>query len=326
MKYVWNAHEPEVPDKPRTRHLEPPLNQAPVLLMGGHECVSTGALDDLPGRAVVVYVAMGKYHHANMRKRQPELPERPFKHARGFAGAGVDQHGALAREQVGVYRTGFIVEQGKNDSINMGMYFLISGKWMMFHIPSILTRTIQSTLPLFPVVWIKIFVDVYDLTGGISHGVGLTRKILFRLQYYPKFGKFIQYDKNIIQGYLKSNEYPDRRLNMKLLNILAGALIGLGAMTLPASAVNVDIIIAPPAPHVEVVPPPRHGYIWAPGYWQWNGRHHVWIRGRWLRARPGYVWAHERWEKRHGRYYFVPGRWDRRHEYRGEGPYRRGHR
>jgi hypothetical protein len=99
---------------------------------------------------------------------------------------------------------------------------------------------------------------------------------------------------------------------MKLLNILVGALIGLGAMTLPASAVNVDIIIAPPAPHVEVVPPPRHGYIWAPGYWQLNGRHHVWIRGR--------------WEKRHGRYYFVPGRWDRRHEYRGEGPYRRGHR
>jgi hypothetical protein len=113
---------------------------------------------------------------------------------------------------------------------------------------------------------------------------------------------------------------------MKLLNILLCSLIGLGAMAIPVSAVNVDIIIAPPAPRVEVVPPPRHGYLWAPGYWRWDGRHHVWVPGRWLRARPGYFWSHERWEKRRGRYYFVPGHWERGHESRERGPQRHGHR
>ena len=62
---------------------------------------------------------------------------------------------------------------------------------------------------------------------------------------------------------------------------------------------------------VERAPPPRPGYIWAPGYWRWQGNRHVWTDGRWLRERPGYRWVPDRWEP-HGRMYrLVQGHWER---------------
>ncbi len=64
-----------------------------------------------------------------------------------------------------------------------------------------------------------------------------------------------------------------------------------GGLTLPVIAsagVFVDIDVAPPAPQVEVVPEPRVGYVWAPGYWEWRGGHHVWVGGHWIGERRGY--------------------------------------
>lgn len=61
----------------------------------------------------------------------------------------------------------------------------------------------------------------------------------------------------------------------------------------------------------EVVPAPRREYVWAPGYWNWEGRHHVWHRGTWVRARPGYVYAAPTWAERDGRWEFHQGRWAR---------------
>ncbi|HUO43700.1 MAG TPA: YXWGXW repeat-containing protein [Burkholderiales bacterium] len=86
----------------------------------------------------------------------------------------------------------------------------------------------------------------------------------------------------------------------------------LGATALPAAArtdVNIDIGVAPPAPQVEVVPAPRRGYVWAPGYWRWEGRRHVWVQGHWIREHRGYVWVPEHWEQRGPYYHFVPGHW-----------------
>src|SRR5215467_13031408 len=81
-------------------------------------------------------------------------------------------------------------------------------------------------------------------------------------------------------------------------------VIGLFAMAVlstPAFAgVNINIDIAPPPARVEVVPPPRPGYVWAPGYWAWEGRQHVWREGRWIVVRPGYYWVPERWVEYRG--------------------------
>lgn len=106
-------------------------------------------------------------------------------------------------------------------------------------------------------------------------------------------------------------------------------LIALSGATVPATGrTQVDIIVdvGPPPPRVVVVPAPRPGYIWAPGYWYWEGGRYIWIDGHWMRSRPGYYWAPERWEHRDHRYHFAPGRWERGHdrgEHRDERRYRR---
>ena len=82
------------------------------------------------------------------------------------------------------------------------------------------------------------------------------------------------------------------------------------AFTLPAAA-EVYVNIAPPAPRYEVVPAPRHGYVWAPGYWDWRGHRHVWVKGHWERERHGMYWHPNRWTERDGRYVLEKGRWDR---------------
>ena len=46
------------------------------------------------------------------------------------------------------------------------------------------------------------------------------------------------------------------------------AVASIGLLPLPASAeVAIFVDVAPPAPRYEVVPVPRHGYAWQPGYW-----------------------------------------------------------
>ena len=83
--------------------------------------------------------------------------------------------------------------------------------------------------------------------------------------------------------------------------ILCAAAIALAstAAVLPAQAFARDVVVrvAPPPPRTEVVPAARHGYEWAPGYWNWNGHRYVWIRGHWERVRPGYVWHRPEWRQ-----------------------------
>jgi WXXGXW repeat (2 copies) len=74
--------------------------------------------------------------------------------------------------------------------------------------------------------------------------------------------------------------------------------------------VYVDIDIAPPPPRAEVVPAPRAGYVWAPGYWEYHNRHHRWARGHWIRERHGRHWVPAHWEERHHRWHFEAGHWD----------------
>lgn len=96
--------------------------------------------------------------------------------------------------------------------------------------------------------------------------------------------------------------------------MLLGAIIvsTLGAMPLAASAaVDFRVDIAPPAPRYEVVPAPRHGYVWAPGYWNWRHGHYVWVRGHWEREHRGMYWHPDRWEQRDGHWVLERGGWHR---------------
>jgi hypothetical protein len=71
----------------------------------------------------------------------------------------------------------------------------------------------------------------------------------------------------------------------------------------------VNIAVAPPPPRIMVIPDPRPGYAWAPGYWAWDGSRHDWVDGRWIREEPGRHWVPDRWEKRRGRWHFKEGHW-----------------
>jgi hypothetical protein len=103
--------------------------------------------------------------------------------------------------------------------------------------------------------------------------------------------------------------------------LLLAALISSPLVGLPQAAfAGLDLVIrvAPPAPRVEVVPAPRRGFVWVPGYWNWNGRQHVWVAGNWQKERRGYVYAEPRWVERNGAWVLERPGW-RKHDRDGDG-------
>ena len=66
---------------------------------------------------------------------------------------------------------------------------------------------------------------------------------------------------------------------------------------------------APPAPVVEVVPAPRVGFVWAPGFWEWRGGRHFWVTGHYIRHRPGFVYEPGRWADHGGRWAYTRPGW-----------------
>lgn len=91
------------------------------------------------------------------------------------------------------------------------------------------------------------------------------------------------------------------------------AALAFGAVAVPVAgdAKVVYVEIAPPAPRVEVVPVARKGYVWAPGYWNWNGHHHVWVNGHHIREHHGYRYVPQTWVQRDGRWVMETGGWVR---------------
>lgn len=96
-------------------------------------------------------------------------------------------------------------------------------------------------------------------------------------------------------------------LSRLALAVTAAAML----LVTPVSFAASDIDVAPPPPRVIKMPPPRPGFVWAPGYYRWDGHRHVWVDGHFMRERRGSHWVAERWNERHGRYRFVPGHWER---------------
>jgi hypothetical protein len=92
--------------------------------------------------------------------------------------------------------------------------------------------------------------------------------------------------------------------------LLAGvSLLAASSAALARVDVNIEIGVPPPVAVIETAPAPRVGYVYAPGYWAWDGHRHIWVRGRTIAERPGYTWVPDRWEPVGGRYRFVQGYW-----------------
>jgi hypothetical protein len=120
-----------------------------------------------------------------------------------------------------------------------------------------------------------------------------------------------------------------------LAPLVVAALGGLVAPAMAHTSVDIRLGVPPPPLRYEVVPAPRYGYVWVPGYW--DTRHHhrhgyryVWVDGYWQPHRRGYYWSQPRWVERRGYWHYERGRWDRdddgvpnRYDRYPNNPYRR---
>jgi hypothetical protein len=105
-----------------------------------------------------------------------------------------------------------------------------------------------------------------------------------------------------------------------IASLAAGAF---GTIAAPAVADTVIIREAPPAPRAERTPPPRRGYVWAPGHYEYRNGHYTWMRGTWMRERHGYAYNAPTWVQRDGSWVMERGGW-RRGDRDGDGV-RNGH-
>jgi hypothetical protein len=98
--------------------------------------------------------------------------------------------------------------------------------------------------------------------------------------------------------------------------ILPGPLI----LTAPIPAVAqighvVSVHLPPPVLPVYVQPPlPEAGYVWTPGYWQWDvTTGYYWVPGTWVLPRTiGVLWTPPYWGWSNGLYVFHAGYWGSR--------------
>ena len=99
---------------------------------------------------------------------------------------------------------------------------------------------------------------------------------------------------------------------MKMKTALLCTALGLtaGLSGVASARTYVDIDVAPPPPREEVVPAPRVGFVWAPGYWDWDGHHHQWRKGHWEHERAGHHWVNDEWTQRDGHWHHERGHWD----------------
>lgn len=94
--------------------------------------------------------------------------------------------------------------------------------------------------------------------------------------------------------------------------LAAASAAALAPMAASAQTTYTIVRVAPPAPIEEAVPAPRHGWVWAPGYYDYRGGQYSWVQGRWVHERRGYAWREARWvEMPNGEWRRVGGNWER---------------
>jgi hypothetical protein len=101
---------------------------------------------------------------------------------------------------------------------------------------------------------------------------------------------------------------------MKRLLIVTITAISLSTLSLgmPGRALAHEVYTdqTPPPPREFQPPHARDGYVWAPGFWDWNGKNFHWVNGTWLVERRARHWVADHWEQNEARWHFVPGRWE----------------
>jgi len=102
---------------------------------------------------------------------------------------------------------------------------------------------------------------------------------------------------------------------MKIRSIAAALAIAAGTLGLATTAyadkvVQFEIGVAPPAERVEVVPPPRVGYIYERGHYVVEGDKYVWHEGRFIQEREGHRWQPYVIERHGERWVYRSGHWD----------------
>ncbi len=121
-------------------------------------------------------------------------------------------------------------------------------------------------------------------------------------------------DSNRHHGNKSDNKH---RITLRV-GLAAAAIAAAGAFSSPAFAQREHIVgevvtVEPPAPQVEVIGvAPQPGYVWEPGFWNWEGGRHVWHGGRWEAPRPGYYWEPHRWVHEDRGWRLREGYWARR--------------
>src|SRR5262245_33005986 len=73
-----------------------------------------------------------------------------------------------------------------------------------------------------------------------------------------------------------------------------GALFLAGATAALVTAAIVSSV-PPPPPRVVIVPAPREGFVWQPGYWTLQDGQWLWLQGQWIPVRYGYSYVPPHW-------------------------------
>jgi WXXGXW repeat (2 copies) len=102
------------------------------------------------------------------------------------------------------------------------------------------------------------------------------------------------------------------RAPLILISALLALFVSAAVPVVAREQVALDVVIRrpPPAARVEVVPAPRVGYVWAQGYWLWDGHRHIWRKGHWEAERPGQRYVAARWIETPEGWRFVRAHWE----------------
>jgi hypothetical protein len=96
-----------------------------------------------------------------------------------------------------------------------------------------------------------------------------------------------------------------------LIRSLLFAVMLMALSTASFAQIGVSVSFGPPAlPIYEQPICPGDGYIWTPGYWDWDGDDYYWVPGTWVEApEVGFLWTPGYWGWGGSAFFFHEGYW-----------------